>query len=119
MWGGPVWDPAHLAIPPVAAFSVRTLFLLPAKSRSGEKHVKSSPHGMPLVPPGAPFARDGGGGAYRLGRSCRSFFTQGVSGSTQTLSRLFSLILENTRGFSTPPLGRGGDWSSRAPRRFS
>lgn len=38
-------------------------------------------------------------GPYRLGRSCRSFFTQGASGSTQTLSRLFSLILDNTRGF--------------------
>lgn len=52
------------------------------------------------APAGSTF-RLGGWGAYRFGRSCRSFFTQRASGSTQTLSRLFSLILENTRGFST------------------
>lgn len=40
--------------------------------------------------------------AYRLGRSCRSFFTQGVSGFTQTLSRLFSLILENREELEQP-----------------
>lgn len=49
-------------------------------------------------PAGSPF-NSGWRGAYRLGRSCRSFFTQGTSGSTQTLSRLFNLILENTRCF--------------------
>lgn len=70
---GPIWDPAHLAIPPVAASSVRSLFLLPAKSRSGEKRVKSGPHGMPLVPPGAPFARDGGGGGLQVREVLQEF----------------------------------------------
>lgn len=41
--------------------------------------------------------------AYSFGRSCRSFLTQRVLGSTQILSRVFSLILENTQGFSPFP----------------
>lgn len=53
--------------------------------------------GIPGLP-GTPFSA---GAAYSFGRSCRSFFTQRALGSTQTLSRDFSLILENTRGFGT------------------
>lgn len=53
------------------------------------------------------------GAAYSFGRSCRSFFTQGALGSTQTLSRDFSLILENMQGFGTatssPPGGGSGN----------
>lgn len=69
--------------------------------------MKSGPQGMPRDPPvSCRWNR-----AYRFGRSCRSFLTQGVSGSTQTLSRLFSLILKKQVGFehshTAPPPAQG------------